>query len=945
MIQLNPLTKRQPNWQHVFTVVLLLLLSFALRVYQLGAPEFWFDEAASYFVANRGYLDIIAYVRQAIAEHPPVYYLLLHTWMLFVGASEFALRYFSVWWGILFAALLYRFARRELGERIGLSVALITAASPFVLVFSQEARMYTLLPTLSLLTLMSFLRALRAKQPRHWLLCAVLASIGMATHYYFILVLIGFALYIALQWRAFSRRAWLGWSILGVASIGVGGIWLIVAPGPFATISQAFFDPRIPSWPARLAYVVPDLVLGNSAAVNGTLPLRLCACLVWSLIVYGVRAYAPTSLRRLLLAITVGGLLGVIILPQGVVGRHTAVILPAFLLLLTLGCHELHRRFIRQSSLVIVTLTLIFALAILNQMSAQKDDWGTALMQLSREAQPNDAIVLTNPVVWPLIHYYHRRPDVPVYYLPIPDDELTSEHIADFIQPLLARHPRLWFGITGANVKESEFLMGPWLAAHTFAAQARYQRTVSFYLFVAGAAARSTSSTSATFGERIQLQAQIINPTTIRTGNAILLSLQWQTEARLGPDYLVALKLVDEQGHAWVENLLAPCGGYCLTSDWAPHQPVFDQRALLVPVGTPAGNYRLRLELYNPATRTPVPVRASANGQVVERALEIAAVNIAPNPLAPLPWVEYPVTARFAQTLGFIGYNLAPRTVRAGNAWPIEVVWRAEHVIQSDMIAAFQWLNEEGQLLAESEHPIGTPAYPTSHWQPGVIVRQTYVVPLPHNQTTEPLLVSLQVRTKNSHQPQPISLSLTGAPSAQPSRIPDPYPLPNESASWRSLAQTRLMLTTVKVETMSHQFIAPLLAHPLSAQLGDSFSLIGYETAMPTRGKLDVTLHWRAERRSTTNYKVFVHLISDDERVLAQHDSEPANALRPTTMWLAGEYVQDDHRITLTNQVPSGVYRLVVGLYDPQSGARLPVLTQGSAQPFQRIVLTTVKVP
>lgn len=64
-------TKRQSHNQWV--VLLLIGLAFAVRLYRLGIPELWFDETASYFVAAKDYPDIIAYVRQSLGEHPPLY--------------------------------------------------------------------------------------------------------------------------------------------------------------------------------------------------------------------------------------------------------------------------------------------------------------------------------------------------------------------------------------------------------------------------------------------------------------------------------------------------------------------------------------------------------------------------------------------------------------------------------------------------------------------------------------------------------------------------------------------------------------------------------------------------------------------------------------------------------------------------------------------------------
>jgi hypothetical protein len=92
-------------------------------------------------------------------------------------------------------------------------------------------------------------------------------------------------------------------------------------------------------------------------------------------------------------------------------------------------------------------------------------------------------------------------------------------------------------------------------------------------------------------------------------------------------------------------------------------------------------------------------------------------------------------------------------------------------------------------------------------------------------------------------------------------------------------------------------------------------------------GVVGVTLTWRAEREIPRNDKVFVHLYDDQGALVAQHDSQPANEVRPTSTWVPGERVEDRHGLALP-AIGGTPLRLVVGLYDPATGQRL-LLPQG----------------
>lgn len=92
---------------------------------------------------------------------------------------------------------------------------------------------------------------------------------------------------------------------------------------------------------------------------------------------------------------------------------------------------------------------------------------------------------------------------------------------------------------------------------------------------------------------------------------------------------------------------------------------------------------------------------------------------------------------------------------------------------------------------------------------------------------------------------------------------------------------------------------------------GDAFALV---------------LTWQAERRVDRSYKVFVHALDDAGQLVAQHDGIPGAGRRPTHSWQAGVEVTDRHGLLLP---ASGTTRsplhIRVGLYDPETGRRLPL--------------------
>ena len=92
-------------------------------------------------------------------------------------------------------------------------------------------------------------------------------------------------------------------------------------------------------------------------------------------------------------------------------------------------------------------------------------------------------------------------------------------------------------------------------------------------------------------------------------------------------------------------------------------------------------------------------------------------------------------------------------------------------------------------------------------------------------------------------------------------------------------------------------------------------------------GPLYATLFWRATAPVDTDYTVFVHVVDAAGRMLGQWDQVPGAGSAPTSGWTPGALIADDYRIDLDRAGAQSPARVMVGLYDPATGVRLPVRT------------------
>jgi len=147
-------------FQRAAPLVLLaiVVLGGILRFYAIGSKGLWLDESFSAWLGRQPVGEMLAWLLR-IDQHPPLYYTLLHFWML-LGDNATHVRTLSALLGTLTVPVIYLLGRRLADDEAGLLAALILAVSPFHVRFAQETRMYTLLTLNVALALVALARLL-----------------------------------------------------------------------------------------------------------------------------------------------------------------------------------------------------------------------------------------------------------------------------------------------------------------------------------------------------------------------------------------------------------------------------------------------------------------------------------------------------------------------------------------------------------------------------------------------------------------------------------------------------------------------------------------------------------------------------------------------------------------------------------------------------------------
>ncbi len=129
--------------------------------------------------------------------------------------------------------------------------------------------------------------------------------------------------------------------------------------------------------------------------------------------------------------------------------------------------------------------------------------------------------------------------------------------------------------------------------------------------------------------------------------------------------------------------------------------------------------------------------------------------------------------------------------------------------------------------------------------------------------------------------------------------------------------------------------------------LGDSIFLFGYglnEDHYQPGGQLVVTLYWASVQPVSTDYTVFTQLLGPDFQLHGQMDRQPLAGQWPTSRWRPEQKFVDKFVLDIDQAAPAGEYVLLTGLYDGQTGQRVPVTGNGEAVHDDAIPLTRLTI-
>lgn len=859
-------------------LLIVLLTAFGLRLWDMNEPSIWHDEGWS-----------IRAIRDPVStpddNTPPAYYAVMHVLWRGAGESPLALRYGSVLLDVLTVALAARLVGRSAGPGAALVAAALLAVMPLSWAYAREIRAYIAVPLLTVILLLLANRLLAQRARVAWRVWAALLGAELLLLYTHNLsvpvvgwlnITVGSVLLWRRDWRGLG--AWLG----GQAALMVAYLPWLLGQSPSGTaintppsvslsllwdIWQGYFAPLPAMVGAENALVTASGVFG------AVLLLSVGAILAWwrsrfALLVLSQAVLLPLLATAELIAANID-----------FHPRYYVAGVPAAVMLVALGMASVRppalKRLALPAALVVGLMPGWIGIDhLLHTGRYQRDDFRAVAEYYASLA--DDALIVI-PYGWEpaLDVYYADRFGIQAEMVGI---ELHSDvetavsainaAVAGRAEPV---HVELldWFQLPAD-------LRGMYPCVLEAAGQRSGERVVQGIATTAYRIERPVSFAVRHMPPTSNSNAALAGVSV--TGQATLcVQTVWQMERAVDADWRVSMRLLTSDPSGWT---LTQSDTDLRSDEQEPTSAVQDGAmvsafsTLRLPAGAPPGDYVLRAVVFSDENASGFDW--AVDGVPAGRFVQVGTLALAGNTrqaFAEVPMMQFDLAVDDVITLH--GLDASADVLSAGQELRISLYWTAENCCQ-DQPWTDAMLTLQGDVWANAQSVAIFGPY-SRDWH-------AFRVPADASGSAELVLDRSGVR--------PITLA------------------------------------KFAVDQTDRLYAPPAFDVPTGDTFGTLAVLEGFsvaQTTLSTQDTLDLTLVWRALEPADTSYRVFTHLLDNENHVIAQHDDFPLGGTRPTTGWMAGEYLVDRYTLVFDPAYSdySGAARLEVGFYDPETGVRV----------------------
>jgi mannosyltransferase len=384
----------------------------------------WLDEALTVDIARLPLHEIPNALKHDGA--PPLYYYLLHFWIVLFGQSNDAVRSLSGVIAVITLPVGWFCGRRLGGRPLAWTTLVLLASAPFAVYYATESRMYALVILLTGCGFLALGRAVDKPRPGNLIAVAVVAAALLYTQYWaiYLVAMVGIWLVVSvIRSRRHGQPGDAPWAALIAVAIGC----LLFVPWLPTFIYQSKHTGTPWAAPPNFSAVINALTgftdNQGSTLQTGTNQGRLLAVIYFAMLalaVFGlgrsgriIELDLHTRPRSRALGFVVIGTLfaaiaGGILTASAFSSRYAAVVFLPFLLLVALGTVTLLNPKVR---VVIVGLAVLAGLVSSAQnVTTQRTQANNVAAAINAQAKPGDVVAFCPDQLGPSVYRQIQNP-------------------------------------------------------------------------------------------------------------------------------------------------------------------------------------------------------------------------------------------------------------------------------------------------------------------------------------------------------------------------------------------------------------------------------------------------------------------------------------------------------------------------------------------------------
>jgi uncharacterized membrane protein len=472
--------------KHTFLLLFFLMVGLILRLNNLSERPLWTDEFFTFFESTGHGLDIKNFLDSLSSQnspklltakefkaflkfdpgrgfkdvskgllytdtHAPLYFWIIHLWMMVFKGGIFPVRLFSLLMGMISIFLAFKVSAHLFTKQAALFSALFTSISAFSVRYAQEARPYALMMVLGLSCWFFILRFQKHNRNTDIICFTIFNCLGFYVHYFYIFTFVAlFAYFTVVNYRNKVRldKFYLA-SLLSLLFFSPWAILLILRGYKFYLVEWLFGYPGLMNKAYFLFSGMGRYIFISDDASAFLRSFRIAGLLIFSYI--AIRACKDIFTRHIkaslfCLAMFLVPLLGMFfmdIFQHGILLKQERFWMFPFLGFIPLAGYSIDYGFLKTKT----ATCLLFILMLISSLAVSKLQFGPApkyaSMWIEKESEGVvSAVIVYNirSVVFAQAYYL----DGDTYMIPVMDQEQLDsavKRVAGFVDKLfIVRH-------------------------------------------------------------------------------------------------------------------------------------------------------------------------------------------------------------------------------------------------------------------------------------------------------------------------------------------------------------------------------------------------------------------------------------------------------------------------------------------------------------------------